>query len=56
MPIKLHNRLSINFLSIIPRANLLFHAHKIHLPLLRKAPAGLLKKVKNKIEIFKISN
>ena len=34
------------FLSIIPRANLLFQAHTIHLPLLRKAPAGLLKNVK----------
>ena len=34
------------FSSIIPRANLLFQAHTIHLPLPRKAPAGLLKNVK----------
>ena len=43
------------FLNIC-RANLLFQAHTIHLPLLRKAPAGLLKNAGKKIEILKISN
>ena len=42
----------INFLNIIPRANLLFQAHTIHLPLLRKAPAGLLKNASTKNRNF----
>ena len=40
------------FLNIISRANLLFQAHTIHLPLLQKAPAGLLKNATNKNRKF----
>ena len=35
-------------LKIIPRANLLFQDHEIYLPLLQKAPSGLLKNAKKK--------
>ena len=49
-------RLKINhcykFLNIIPRANLLFQAHTMHLPLLRKAPAVLLKNATTKNRNF----
>ena len=43
---QVHNKLKKDqsrFLNIITRANLLFQAHAIHLLLLRKAPAMLLK-------------